>query len=159
MENKEYITVECIGDDMVGSTNTDDLDAIYAAIYDCNKNYKLELTVFYGTMVIMMAESIVSPLQLYKDIKVDNYYSLRDIGYVMKREKAFYLPYLTMGLILSIFRPGLKRKVVMGDSLIKMDVYIDGSDEKSYNLITQRCNFDGSLKNKRLFYFFENIGI
>jgi hypothetical protein len=91
-------------------------------------------------------------LPLYKNIKVDNYYSLRDIGYIMKREKAFYLPSITMGLVLSIFRPGLKRKVIMGDSLIKMDVYIDGSDEKSYNLITQRCNFDGSLKIQKLFY-------
>jgi len=153
MKNKEYITVECVGNDMTGAVNIDNWDEIYTAIYDCNKDYKLELTVFYGTMVIMMAESIVSPLPLYKNIKVDNYYSLRDIGYIMKREKAFYLPSITMGLVLSIFRPGLKRKVVMGDSLIKMDVYIDGSDEKSYNLITQRCNFDGSPKSQKLFYF------
>ena len=152
MKNKEYITVECVGNDMTGVVNIDNWDEIYTAIYDCSKNYKLELTVFYGTMVIMMAESIVSPLPLYKNIKVDNYYSLRYIGYIMKREKAFYLPSITTGLVLSIFRPGLKRKVVMGDSLIKMDVYMDSSDEKSYNLITQRCNFDGSLKIQKLFY-------
>jgi hypothetical protein len=157
MENK-LITVECSGNKMAVTTHAGTWRENYSTIHSSLKKFKLELAVYYGNMIIMMVESELTPMALYDSFpkenseRLEDCYCLKDMGYIIEEKRHFHIPDYTIGCIFSPFKRGAKRKIVVSSNLIEMDIYLETSDhcdKRSFRLITSRCNFNGTLRDKK----------
>lgn len=157
MEDK-LITVECYRSKMAVTTHAGAWRENYSTIHSSLRKFKLELSVYYGNMIIMMVESELTPMALYDNLpkesskNLEDCYRLKDMGYIIEEGKHFHMPDYTIGRFFSPFKEGAKRKIVVSSNLIKMDIYLEPSDhcdKRSLRLISNRCNFDGSPKDKK----------
>jgi hypothetical protein len=149
LQNKELVTATARGYIISWKKHSNSWYEIYKGIYNQDRFYKLDITVYYRDMIIMMIESFVMPELKYgsKDItpSTSGFDSIKDIRYIAKHSYGFYLPGISWGHEFYPFLSEYKRKIVFGDKEIKMDLFVS---KEYYKNVTSHYSFTGKPINK-----------